>query len=142
MAAAGLPVSISQKAKQDALEHADIIDSLKKGSVAIRKYDMTAAQAAGDYSEDMYVATGEKDTVAEQKLADYAMEGVQFSCLRVGNIETHTICMIMGHWMPLQIKRQLPVFVTCQRQIKTVIPIWTIWNSVCICLWKQKCRNR
>ena len=87
-AAAGLPVSISQKAKQDALEHADIIDSLKKGSVAIRKYDMTAAQAAGDYSEDMYVATGEKDTVAEQKLADYAMEGVQFSCLRVGNIET------------------------------------------------------
>ena len=32
-----------------------------------------AAQAAGDYSEDMYVATGEKDTVAEQKLADYAM---------------------------------------------------------------------
>ena len=42
VAAAGLPVSISQKAKQDALEHADIIDSLKKGSVAIRKYDMTA----------------------------------------------------------------------------------------------------
>ena len=91
VAAAGLPVSISQKAKQDALEHADIIDSLKKGSVAIRKYDMTAAQAAGDYSEDMYVATGEKDTVAEQKLADYAMEGVQFSCLRVGNIETHSV---------------------------------------------------
>lgn len=30
VAAAGLPVSISQKAKQDALEHADIIDSLKK----------------------------------------------------------------------------------------------------------------
>ena len=54
VAAAGLPVSISQKAKQDALEHADIIDSLKKGSVAIRKYDMTAAQAAGDYSEDMW----------------------------------------------------------------------------------------
>ena len=52
---------------------------------------MTAAQAAGDYSEDMYVATGEKDTVAEQKLADYAMEGVQFSCLRVGNIETHSV---------------------------------------------------
>ena len=51
----------------------------------------TAAQAAGDYSEDMYVATGEKDTVAEQKLADYAMEGVQFSCLRVGNIETHSV---------------------------------------------------
>lgn len=91
VAAAGLPVSISQKAKQDALEHADIIDTLKKGSVAIRKYDMTAAQAAGDYSEDMYVATGEKDTVAEQKLADYAMEGVQFSCLRVGNIETHSV---------------------------------------------------
>lgn len=30
VAAAGLPVSISQKAKQDALEHADIIDTLKK----------------------------------------------------------------------------------------------------------------
>ena len=28
VAAAGLPVSISQKAKQAALEHADIIDSL------------------------------------------------------------------------------------------------------------------
>lgn len=90
-AAAGLPVSISQKANQDALDHADIIDSLKKGSVTIRKYDMTAAQAAGDYSEEVYQATGEKDIKAEQKLADYAMEGVQFSCLRVGNIETHSV---------------------------------------------------
>ena len=91
VAAAGLSVSVSQKAHQNALEHADIIDSLKKGSVTIRKYDMTAAQAAGDYSADAYKATGEKDTEAESKLADYAMEGVQFSCLRVGNIETHSV---------------------------------------------------
>ena len=91
VAAAGLPVSISQKAKQDALEHADIIDSLKKGSVAIRKYDMTAAQAAGDYSEDMYVATGEKDTVAEQKLADYAMEVLLRKSIRPQNSSSSSV---------------------------------------------------
>lgn len=91
VAAAGLPVSVSRNAHQNALDHNDIIDSLRKGSVTIRKYDMTAAQAAGDYATDAYKATGEKDADVETRLADYAVEGVQFSCLRVGNIETHSV---------------------------------------------------
>ena len=33
-------------AERDALENGDIIDTAKKGSLSIYKYDMTAAQAA------------------------------------------------------------------------------------------------
>lgn len=91
VSAAGLPTAVSQKAYQNDLKHSDIIDNLKKGSVTLRKYDMTAAQAAGDYSVNDYQATGEKNPDAESKLSDYAIEGVQFSCLRVGSIETHSI---------------------------------------------------
>lgn len=72
------------------LQDSDIIDSSKKGSLTIHKYDITAAQAAGAYTEGSRIANGEQDTVLEQKMADYAIEGVQFTYLRVGNIETYS----------------------------------------------------
>lgn len=72
------------------LENADIIDYSKKGSLTIHKYDITAAQKAGDYTKGDRVANGEEDSVLEDTMKDYALEGVQFTYLRVGNIETYS----------------------------------------------------
>lgn len=72
------------------LENSDIIDYSKTGSLSIYKYDITAAEAAGDYTEGERFANGEKDAVVEEIMADYAIEGVQFTYLRVGNIETYS----------------------------------------------------
>lgn len=70
------------------LANADIIDMSKTGSLTIYKYDITAAEAAKDYSEGTLIATGEANADLEATMADYAVEGVQFTYLRVGNIET------------------------------------------------------
>lgn len=72
------------------LENSDIIDYSKTGSLSIYKYDITAAQAAGDYTEGERFANGEKDAVVEEAMADYAIKGVQFTYLRVGDIETYS----------------------------------------------------
>lgn len=72
------------------LTNSDIIDYSKTGSLTIYKYDITSAEAAGDYKEGERVANGEKDAVVEEAMADYAIEGVQFTYLRVGNIETYS----------------------------------------------------
>lgn len=82
------PTNNTQVAKD--LENSDIIDYSKTGSLSIYKYDITAAEAAGAYKEGERFANGEKDAVVEEKMADYAVEGVQFTYLRVGNIETYS----------------------------------------------------
>ncbi|MCC8150144.1 MAG: LPXTG cell wall anchor domain-containing protein, partial [Lachnospiraceae bacterium] len=71
------------------LENADIIDEAKTGSLTIRKYDTTAATAAG-IGTGGFTSNGEQNEDAEGELAQYAMEGVQFSYLKVGEIETYT----------------------------------------------------
>ena len=45
----------------------------------------------GEYKAGTYKATGEADSRVESALKDYAIEGVQFSYLRVGNVETHSV---------------------------------------------------
>ena len=72
------------------LKDSDIIDYSKTGSLTIHKYDITSAEAAKDYVQGTRVANGEKDTILEEKMKDYAIEGVQFTYLRVGNIETYS----------------------------------------------------
>ena len=72
------------------LENSDIIDYSKTGSLTIYKYDITAAEAAGDYHEGDRFANGEKDAVVEETMKDYAVKGVQFTYMRVGNIETYS----------------------------------------------------
>lgn len=78
------------KAAENDLVNADVIDESKTGSIAIYKYDMTAAEAAGDYKEGTFKATGEKDDRVESAMKDYGVEGVQFSYVRVGDVETHS----------------------------------------------------
>lgn len=89
--AADSTVSTNNTATKNDLTNADIIDESKTGSLTIKKYDITAAEAAGAYSAGTYKATGEQDTNVETALKDYAIEGVQFSYLRVGNVETHSV---------------------------------------------------
>ena len=69
---------------------ADIIDNSQKGTLHIFKYDTTSAEAAGDYKEGDIKATGQEDTGVSNALKDYAIAGVEFSYLKVGNIETYT----------------------------------------------------
>lgn len=89
--AANSTVSTNNTATKNDLANADIIDESRTGSITIKKYDITAAEAAGDYKAGTDKATGEQNSKAEAALADYAIEGVQFSYLRVGNVETHSV---------------------------------------------------
>lgn len=47
----------------------------KKGSLSIYKYDMTAAEAAGAYTEGEHTATGEADDTLQQKMAALCCRG-------------------------------------------------------------------
>lgn len=64
----------------------DVIDTSKTGSITIHKYDMTAAKQAG-VNVDKFTPTGKQDTAAEAELEKYAIKGVEFSYLRVGDVE-------------------------------------------------------
>lgn len=65
----------------------DIIDTNKKATLTIHKYDMTAATEDGiDLSQ--FKANGKRDTTAESVLSDYVIGGVEFTYVRVGDIKT------------------------------------------------------
>ena len=64
----------------------DVIDTSKTGSITIHKYDMTAAKQRG-INLDNFTSTGKQDTAAEAALEKYAIKGVEFSYLRVGDVE-------------------------------------------------------
>lgn len=64
----------------------DVIDTTRTASLTIHKYDMTAAQKGGvDLSQ--FTSTGKQDTKAEEALKKYPIKGVEFSYLRVGDVE-------------------------------------------------------
>ena len=64
----------------------DVIDTSKTGSITIHKYDLTAAKKGG-VNVDQFTSTGKQNTVAEEALSKYAIKGVEFSYLRVGDVE-------------------------------------------------------
>ena len=64
----------------------DVVDTSKTGSITIHKYDMTAAKQAG-VNTSQFTPTGKQDAAAEAALEKYAIKGVEFSYLRVGNVE-------------------------------------------------------
>jgi len=66
------------------------IDTTKTGSITIYKYDKTTAESDG-IASDSYVAAGEVNTDAENTYADYAIEGVEFTYLKVADIATHSV---------------------------------------------------
>lgn len=62
------------------------IDPSKKVSLSIYKYDITKASSDGAWDAESYVSTGLHDDVVVDKLAKYAIQGVEFTYLRVADI--------------------------------------------------------
>ena len=62
------------------------IDTSKKASLNIYKYDITTASADGAWDAESYVSTGLHDDAVIDKLAKYAVQGVEFTYLRVAGI--------------------------------------------------------
>ena len=62
------------------------IDYSRTGSLSLYKYDMTTAAEDGAWNTESYVSTGLSDNDVEQALNPYAVQGVEFSYLRVADI--------------------------------------------------------
>ena len=65
---------------------APTIDSGRKASLSLYKYDITAASEDGAWNTVSYVSTGVQDDAVTDKLAQYAIQGVEFTYLRVADI--------------------------------------------------------
>lgn len=65
-----------------------IIDESRSCSLTIYKYDRTGAEKDG--VGESFTATGEADPEAERRYEAYAVPGVEFSYLRIGEIKTRT----------------------------------------------------
>ena len=69
-----------------ATDSAPIIDPGKKASLNIYKYDITKAGNDGAWDVDSYVSTGLRDDAVIDKLSKYAIQGVEFTYLRIADI--------------------------------------------------------
>ena len=62
------------------------IDTSKKTSLSIYKYDITTANSDGAWDAESYVSTGLHDGAVTDKLSKYAIQGVEFTYLRVADV--------------------------------------------------------
>ena len=62
------------------------IDPGKKASLSIYKYDITTASKDSAWDSESYVSTGLHDDAVIDKLSKYAIQGVEFTFLRVADI--------------------------------------------------------
>ena len=62
------------------------IDPSKKASLNIYKYDITTASNDGAWDAESYVSTGLHDDTVVDKLSKYAIQGVEFTYLRVADV--------------------------------------------------------
>ena len=62
------------------------IDPSKKASLSIYKYDITKASNDGAWDAESYVSAGLHDDAVIDKLVKYAIQGVEFTYLRVADI--------------------------------------------------------
>ena len=69
-----------------ATDSAPTIDTSKKASLSIYKYDITTAGKDGAWDVESYVSTGLHDDAVIDKLSKYAIQGVEFTYLRVADI--------------------------------------------------------
>ena len=69
-----------------ATDSAPTIAPGKKASLSIYKYDITKAGKDGAWDAESYVSTGLHDDAVVDKLAKYAIHGVEFTYLRVADI--------------------------------------------------------
>lgn len=71
-----------------ATDSAPTIDTSKKASLSIYKYDITTAGKDGAWDVESYVSTGLHDDAVIDKLSKYAIQGVEFTYLRVADVTT------------------------------------------------------
>mgnify|MGYP001215918300 CR=1 FL=1 len=71
-----------------ATDSAPTIDTSKKASLSIYKYDITTAGKDGAWDAESYVSTGLHDGAVTDKLSKYAIQGVEFTYLRVADVTT------------------------------------------------------
>lgn len=69
-----------------ATDSAPTIDPDKKASLNIYKYDITTAGKDGAWDTESYVSTGLHDDAVIGKLSKYAIQGVEFTYLRIADI--------------------------------------------------------
>ncbi len=62
------------------------IDPAKNASLSIYKYDITTAGAEGAWDAESYVSTGLHDDAVVDKLSKYAIQGVEFTYIRVADV--------------------------------------------------------
>ena len=62
------------------------IDASKKASLSIYKYDITKASEDGVWDAESYVSTGLHDDSVIDKLSKYAIQGVEFTYLKLADI--------------------------------------------------------
>ena len=62
------------------------IDPAKNASLSIYKYDITTASAEGAWDAESYVSTGLHDNAVVDKLSKYALQGVEFTYIRVADV--------------------------------------------------------
>ena len=69
-----------------ATDSAPTIDPGKKASLSVYKYDITKASNDGAWDVESYVSTGLHDDAAVDKLSKYAIQGVEFTYIRVADV--------------------------------------------------------
>ena len=69
-----------------ATDSSPTIDPGTKASLSIYKYDITKASNDGAWDAESYVSTGLRDDAVIDKLSKYAIQGVEFTYLRVADI--------------------------------------------------------
>ena len=69
-----------------ATDSAPIIDPGKKASLSVYKYDITKASNDGAWDAESYVSAGLRDDAVIDKLSKYAIQGVEFTYLRIADI--------------------------------------------------------
>ena len=62
------------------------IDPAKNASLSIYKYDITTASAEGAWDTESYISTGLHDNAVVDKLSKYAIQGVEFTYIRVADV--------------------------------------------------------
>ena len=68
------------------IDSAPTIDPGKKATLSIYKYDITKAGNDGAWDAESYVSTGLHDDAVIDKLSKYAIQGVEFTYLRIADI--------------------------------------------------------
>lgn len=73
------------------------IDTTRKTSLELYKYDFTTAHEDGKLNTDSYVSTGLPDDAVETALADYAIQGVVFTYTKVADVTTYSALEADGY---------------------------------------------